>query len=99
MKRSKPPLSTYAKTVSKLLWTIDPMHTACNCNDGMENEYDDESRMIEELLSIGLPIDVAVKQTFDFYFWDNCLRPHYSREIEVKLARLQAQHADSQRTV
>lgn len=94
MKRIKPPLSNYAKIVSKLLWTIDPMHTACHCNDGMEDEYDDESRMIEKLLNIGMPIDIAIKQTFDTYFWKNCLRSHYAREIEVKLARLQVSHAD-----
>lgn len=75
------------------------MHTACHCNDGMEDEYDDESQMIEELLSAGMPIDAAIKQTFDTYFWENCLRPHYAREIAVKLVRLQASQADCQRTV
>lgn len=44
------------------------MHTCCNVNSDMENEYLHEAREIAELLSSGINPRQAVIQVFDKWF-------------------------------
>lgn len=63
-----------AETINVLLWQADLIHTYCNLNEGMENEYDEEARQIEALMSDGMDFRSALMQSFDECFWEGCLK-------------------------
>lgn len=59
--------------LSLILWTLDPMNTCCNCNYNAFDEYDGEAKMIIEECESGKPLKQAVVDTFDYWFWEDCL--------------------------
>lgn len=70
--------------ICKLLWRIDPMHTCCNVNDNMEDEYSKEARWISDLVNSGMDARKAVITVFDIWFEEGCMeggREIYLEEI------------------
>ena len=56
---------------TKILHDIDPASTCCNLNEGMEDEYATEARMIAEyFISGGMILKRAMMRTFEEQFDD-----------------------------
>jgi len=82
--------------VAKSLWMLDPMRTSCHLNPGMDDEYTGEARMIIALIRLNVPLDSAVKLTFDQYFWRGALKEEPTQAVIAELSRFQF---TTQRTV
>ena len=77
--------------LSRLLWSIDPMHTGCVHNAGMAHEYDRQAHDIADLLAQGVPPRDAVLRTFDAWFWSGCLlEPERRPALESLVRRISA---------
>lgn len=63
----------WIQLISQQLYEHDPMNTCCNGNEGMEDEYLGEAKDIVRHLCDGLPLQEALIQTFDDWFWVGCL--------------------------
>ena len=75
--------------INHLLWQLDPMNTSCNVNEGMEDEYWSQASEIAEQLAKGEAARAAITATFDFWFWEDCLRssPDDSRIDDLAQAK------------
>lgn len=69
--------------LSKILYETDPMHTGCNVNVGMRDEYDSEARHLVHLLGMGVPFPTALHDVFSFFFQEGCLIGLKETEIIV----------------
>lgn len=81
MNNSKRKLNDRSLLLSQALWKVDPMNTCCHGNSGMEGEYDGEAMMLDELIGKGLSVPDSIKQTFDYYFWADCLKPNVNKKL------------------
>lgn len=61
--------------ITRLLHDLDPMGTGCAHPDsGAEDEYASEARQIALQIDEGVPLESALIQTFDAWFWPGCLQ-------------------------
>jgi hypothetical protein len=74
-----------------LLWRIDPMHTGCAENEGMDQEYARQAHDIAELMAQGVEPRAALLRTFDAWFWQGCLlEPERRPALEALVTALSA---------
>lgn len=66
--------------INKVLFKADPMNLGCSEND-LAFEYFARAEGIAELLGKGKSLREAIKEEFNYAFWNNCLEDSMIDEI------------------
>lgn len=77
-------MNTIEDRIAVLLHDYDPMRTCCKVNLDMEDEYVSVTKTLMRLHSEGVPLRLALLQTFDSWFWPGCLQEQ-DREVTLDM--------------